>query len=243
MFVRMLNVHSGASIRRRDWLLMIMKNMSKDRVSKERGFTLIELVVVVAVMLVVAGLAVPNFMSAVHSAHLKGAVSDFSGLLQTERIRAVDDDLYYSAYVLAGNSELGFVDIYPQSTTGNSGNNGTKVDPQDPVIQINSEISQRPVGAAPNTAGLKALFLPANATVLLGDGSVAASAITFGPRGLPCSAPAGVCKSRLPGGDVAYWIFFQNNVSKNWGAVTVTPAGRIQRWIFTGGAAGTWVNY
>jgi prepilin-type N-terminal cleavage/methylation domain-containing protein len=235
VFVRMLNVHSGASIRRRDWLLMIMKNMSKDRVSKERGFTLIELVVVVAVMLVVAGMAVPNFMSAVHSAHLKGAVSDFAGLLQAERIRAVDDDLFYSAYVLAGNPEEGFVDI--------AGKGATTIDPKDPVIQVNSEISQQPVGAAPKTASLRALFLPANATVQLGDGSVANSAITFGSRGLPCSAPAGVCKTRLPGGDVAYWIFFQNNVTQNWGAVTVTPAGRIRRWIFTGGAAGNWVSY
>jgi prepilin-type N-terminal cleavage/methylation domain-containing protein len=222
---------------------MTMENKPKNRLSNERGFTLLELLVVVAVGLVVAGMAVPNFMSAVRSARLKGVVSDFSGLLQSARIKAVDDDRYYSVYVLGGAAPLGFVDIYPQQATGASGSGGTQTDPKDPMIQINAEVAQRPVGAAPQTANLKALFLPANATVVLGDGSVAASAITFGPRGLPCSASALTCKTHLPAGDIAYWIFFQDVTSTSWGAVTVTPAGRVQRWLFTGGAAGHWARY
>ena len=236
MLARILNRHSGAPIRGRDWYLMSMKNMTKNRLSKERGFTLIELVVVVAVSLVVAGMAIPNFISAVRSAHLKGAVSDFSGLLQAERIRAVDGDNFYSAYVLAGNPEQGFVDI--------AGKGATTIDPKDPVIQINNEVIQQPVGSAPQTASLKTLFLPANATVALYDGSVATNPITFGPRGLPCYVGGGqVCKTHVAAGDVSYWIFFQDVSSTNWGAVTVTPAGRVQRWIFTGGAAGTWARY
>jgi prepilin-type N-terminal cleavage/methylation domain-containing protein len=214
-----------------------MKKISKSRLSTERGFTLIELVVVIAVLLVVAGMGVPNFMNAMRAARLKGAVNDFAGLLQTERIRAVDGDNFYSAYVLGGNSEQAFVDI--------AGLGATTIDPtKDPLIQINSEIAQKPVGAAPNTASLQALFLPANATVALYDGSVAANPITFGPRGLPCYAGgAQVCKTRVAAGDVAYWTFFQDNISSSWGAVTVTPAGRVRRWLFTGGAAGTWSSY
>ena len=217
--------------------------MPKNRHSKERGFSLIELVVVVGVILVVAGMAVPNFMTAMRSAHLKGTVSDFAGLVQSARIKAVDDDRYYSVYVLGGASPEAFVDIYPQQANGASGSGGTTVDPKDPLIGINSEVVQKPVGAAPNTASLQALFLPANATVVLGDGSVTASAITFGPRGLPCSASALTCKTHLPAGDIAYWTFFQDTTSTNWGAVTVTPAGRIQRWLYSGGAAGTWTKY
>ena len=241
---------SGASFesvnpeqRSKDWSTTTMKNMPKHPLSKERGFTMIELVVVLAVSLIVAGMAIPNFMSALRLTRLKGAVSDFAGLLQSARIKAVNDDRYYSAYVLGGTSREAFVDIYPQQASGASGSGGTQPDPQDPVIGINSEVVQKPVGSAPNTASLKALFLPANATVVLGDGSVAASAITYGPRGLPCSASALTCKTHLPAGDIAYWIFFQDINSTNWGAVTVTPAGRIQRWLFSGGAAGTWAKY
>jgi prepilin-type N-terminal cleavage/methylation domain-containing protein len=223
--------------------MMTMKNMPKNRSSKERGFSLIEIVVVLAVMLVVAAIAVPNFQAAIRSAHLKGTVSDFSGLLQSARIRAVDDDRYYSVYVLGGASPEAFVDIYPQQASGVSGWGGGQTDPRDPLIGINPEVVQKASGAAPNTANLKAQFLPANATVVIGDGSVAASAITFGPRGLPCSATALTCKTHLPAGDVAYWIFFQDTSSQNWGAVTVTPAGRVQRWVFGGGAAGAWDRY
>jgi prepilin-type N-terminal cleavage/methylation domain-containing protein len=213
-----------------------MKNMPQNRLSKERGFTLIELVVVMAVILIVTGIAIPNFMSGVRSARLKGAVSDFAGLLQVERIQAVTDDNFYPAYILAGNPQQGFVDI--------AGKGATTLDPKDTVIQINSEVAQMPVGAAPSTASLQGLFLPANATVALYDGSVATNPITFGARGLPCYAGAGLaCKTRVPAGDVAYWIFFQDTLSQNWGAVTVTPAGRVQRWLFTGGATGTWAKY
>jgi prepilin-type N-terminal cleavage/methylation domain-containing protein len=217
--------------------------MHKNRFSKERGFTLLELVVVLAVSLVVGAMAIPNFVTAVRSAHLKGAVSDYAGVLQSARIKSVDDDRYYSVYVLGGASPVAFVDIYPQQATGASGSGGTQIDPKDPMVQISAEVAQRPVGAAPLTASLQALFLPANATVVLGDGSVATSAITFGPRGLPCSASALTCKTHLPAGDIAYWTFFQDTSSTNWGAVTVTPAGRVQRWLFTGGAAGTWISY
>jgi prepilin-type N-terminal cleavage/methylation domain-containing protein len=222
---------------------MTMKNMRENRHSKERGFTLIELVVVMGVILVVAGMAVPNFLNAMRSAHLKGTVSDFAGLVQSARLKAVDDDRYYSIYVLGGASPQAFVDIYPQQANGASGSNGTTIDPKDPLIGLSGEVVQKPKGAAPNTAGLQALFLPANATVVLGDGSTAASAITFGPRGLPCSASALTCKTHIPAGDIAYWTFFQDTVSTNWGAVTVTPAGRVQRWLFTGGATGTWAKY
>jgi prepilin-type N-terminal cleavage/methylation domain-containing protein len=220
-----------------------MTNIPKYRRSKERGFTLVEIVVALAVTLIVTAMAVPNFVSIIRSSRLKGAVSDYAGLLQSARIWAVDDDRYYSVYVLAGATPEAFVDIYPQQASGASGNGGTQTDPKDPLVGINAEVVQKPVGSAPNTANLQAQFLPANATVVLGDGSTAATTVTFGPRGLPCSASALTCKTRIAAGDIAYWTFFQDTVSQNWGAVTVTPAGRVQRWLFTGGATGTWAKY
>jgi len=216
------------------------KQSSKQR-SRIRGFSLIELVLAVAVIMILAAFAIPNFTSAMHTAHLKGVVSDYSGLLQNERIRAVGDDRYYSAYIIGNSPSEAFVDIYPQQTNGASGTGGTAVNPNDPLIPINNEIRQKAVGTAPNTSSLQLLLLPANSPVVPLDGSSTASPPTFGPRGLPCKPLSGVCDTL--GGPQAYWTFFQNTVTQQWGAVTITPAGRIQRWIYTGGPTGIWVSY
>jgi type II secretory pathway pseudopilin PulG len=209
------------------------------------GLTLLELVVAVAVILIIAGIAIPNFQTALHVSRLRGADSDFASVLQVGRMRAVDDDRYYSIYVLAANGntpQQGFVDIYPQNVNGASGSNGTTIDFRDPVVQINNEILLQPQNAAPSTAALRALILPPTSPVVVRDGSAAGSPMTFGPRGLPCSqtvAVGGTVCDTL-GGPTAYWVFFQNNISQSWGAVTVTPAGRIQRWLFSGAPANTW---
>ncbi len=208
------------------------------------GLTLLELLVALTVILIIASIAIPNLNTAMHSSRLKGAASDFASLVQVARIRAVDDDHYYSLYVLPANNnrtQQGFVDIYPQAATGASGSNGTTINQQDPIVQVSNEVTPQPQGAAPNTAALKALILPANSPVVPLDGNAAGTPITFGPRGLPCLPVGGVCDSL--GGPQAYWFFFQNAVSQNWAAVTVTPAGRIQRWLYSGGPAAVWVRY
>lgn len=218
-----------------------------------KGFSTLELVIVMFIILIISGIAIPQFMTMMHSARLKGAVSDAAGLLQVQRIRAVDDDRYYSTYLLAAagnNPQQLFVDIYPQNLNGTSGTGGTtytcNANGCDPVVMISGEVSQQPAGAAPNTANLLAQILPANSPVVPQDASLAATPATFGPRGLPCTpqAVAGgtVCDSL--GGPTAYWTFFQNNVTQNWGAVTISPAGRIRRWSYNSApAGGTWVTY
>jgi prepilin-type N-terminal cleavage/methylation domain-containing protein len=209
---------------------------------KMRGFSTVELMVALAILLIVAAIAIPNLTSSMRQAHLKGAISDYASLMQQERIRAVDDDRYYSMYVVTtGGAQEGFVDIYPQNVNGASGSGGTTIDPKDPAVQINPEISEQPVGAAPNTGALKALILPANSPLTPLDGSTSTSPVTFGPRGLPCKPVAGVCDTL--GGPQAYWTFFQSVVTQAWGAVTVTPSGRVQRWLYTGGTAGVWASY
>jgi prepilin-type N-terminal cleavage/methylation domain-containing protein len=222
--------------------MTIMGYRSKQRIrSAQRGFTIQEVVVVVAIALIIAGIGIPNFMNMAHAARLKGAATDFSGLLQTARMRAEMDDRYYSVYVLGGNPQQGYVDIYPQNANGTSGNGGTAYVATDPVIQISTEITPKAATSAPNTANLKSQLLPSGSPVVPQDGTSAGFPFTFSPRGLPCLAAGGVCDSL--GGPQARWTFFQNNVSLAWAAVTVTPAGRIQRWFYTGGATGTWNKF
>lgn len=222
------------------------------RSRRAKGFSLIELTVVVLVTLILSGLAVPAFLTMQHNYRLNGAVADFAGLVQIQRLRAVDDDRYYSSYVLntgGPSNRRAFVDVYPQNVNGSSGTGGTTFTCTatgcDPIISITEEVSQQPATGAPNTAALQALFLPANSPVIPKDAMTAGQPITFGPSGLPCTPVAvtggTVCDSL--GNQTAYWTFFQDSVTQNWGAITITPAGRIRRWIYSGGAAGTWRSY
>jgi type II secretory pathway pseudopilin PulG len=188
--------------------------MRSSRGGRQFGFSATELMIVILVALIMAAFAIANFLSAVHAARLRGAGADFAGLLQVARIRAVDDDRYYSVYLLPAsgvNPEEAFVDIYPQNANGASGTGGASWTTGDPLVPISPEISQRHAAAAPNTANLLQQLLPAGSPVTPLDGSIPGTPITFSPRGLPCTPKAvtggTVCDSL--GGPTAYWIFFK----------------------------------
>jgi prepilin-type N-terminal cleavage/methylation domain-containing protein len=191
---------------------------------RQAGFSLIELAITVVVILILAGIAVPPMFNYVHIARLRGAATDYASLLQTGRMRSVQDDRFYSTYLLTGSQVRGYVDLTSNGGTGAVGN--------DPLIAIHPEVAPTAVGAAPDTANLKGQFLPAGSTLVPKDGTTTGTPVIFGPRGLPCtsqSATGGsVCVSS--GGATAFWVFFNDTLSGAWEAVTVTPAGRIQRW-------------
>lgn len=173
-------------------------------------------------------------ISSMRMAHLRGAASDMTGLYEQARIYAIRDNNYYSTYILAasGNSpQLAYVDL-PKGSTAKNG--GTAAAAWDPVVTLTSEVVQQAVASAPNTANLKSQLLPSTTPVTPTDTKVTAA--TFGPRGLPCTPLAltggSVCDSS--GGPTAFWTFLKNTTSGNWQAVTITPAGRIGKWFYTG---------
>jgi prepilin-type N-terminal cleavage/methylation domain-containing protein len=208
------------------------------------GFSMVELAVVMLIILVLAAIAVPKVLTMIHTVKLRGVGSDFSGVVQAARLRAIQDDRFYSVYILNGTA---FADIYPQSNTGASGTAGASFTtcaaagfPCDPQAALSSEITPTAAASAPNTSNLSGQFLPSGSALTVHDGLTNTTPITFGPRGLPCTsqtvtvgASSGtVCDSS--GGATAYWVFFQDAISTNWEAVTVSPAGRIAKWYYNG---------
>jgi prepilin-type N-terminal cleavage/methylation domain-containing protein len=231
----------------------------RSRKKRASGFTLIELLVVIAIALVVAGMAIPYFINVIRDYRLRVAAINAMGMIQEARMRAVRDARFYSVYYIGANPVQYYVDVYPQNANGTSGNGGAALacdNPPpagtglcDPVMGFPGEIVPRPVGTAPMTGQLRNLFLPGSA-VNPYDGMNAQSPVSFSAEGVPC-LPAGaaagivggsICNSRSnwmnPGAPVAFWVFYQHNTKLTWQAVTVTPAGRIQRWVYsTGGWA------
>jgi len=173
---------------------------------------------------------------------IRGAETAYGGLLQMARTRAINDDRYYSVYtkLAVGNTpQMAYVDIYPQNVNGTSGNgpNGNYVSgpPADPMVTLSPEAVPQPAGAAPNTNNLYNSFC---STCNLNPAIILNTPPTWGPDGLPCAptiAAGGtgqVCNSA--GGAIAYVAFFQSASNNEWDAVTVSPAGRIKTWFYTG---------
>lgn len=200
------------------------QNQSSTRESSA-GFSLVELMIVVVIVLVIAGMAVPKFLTLIHNARLQGAASDFGGLLQKARIRAVQDDAYYATYFTSsGTIREAYVDTKKTGVLDAS---------VDPVISMSNEVTLVAASSAPNTSALQGLFLPTGSGLTVNDGASSNSPVTFNSRGLPCksiSVTGGTFCSSSSSYATAFWLFFQDNVTNTWEAVTVSPAGRIQKW-------------
>jgi prepilin-type N-terminal cleavage/methylation domain-containing protein len=214
---------------------------------RDHGFSLLELMIVLGIMMIVAGFAVPMGLTSMRTSRLREAESDYANLLQMTRSRAVTDDRYYSVYIQAAvgtGPQLAYADIYPQNANGTwgtglpPGGTYTAGPPGDPMVTLSTEATPQPQAAAPGTANLFATFCNSCALAIIKN-----TAPTWGPDGLPCkpAVSAGgtgiVCNSA--GGPVAYVAYFQSATTQEWDAVTITPAGRIKTWYYAP-ATGLW---
>ncbi len=222
-----------------------MKNSGNILKSSERGFSLLELMIVVAITFVLLVFGIPVALRSVRTGRLRGASSDYASMLQAARTRAVQDDRFYSVYVqpvAAPNPQLAYVDIYPQAVNGTSGHGAPPTGhydsgpPSDPSAALSGDAVPQPAAAAPSTANLYAQFCASCTPPMINN-----TAPTFGPEGLPClpvvsvGGTGTVCNSAT--GPTAFVTFLQSSITGEWTAVTVTPAGRIKTWYYD---SGTW---
>src|SRR5438270_1013559 len=235
---------------------MKLRAKSINRLTGQLGLSLVGLVVVLAIILVVSAVAVPNIVSAMRGVRLRGTASDYAGMLQQARMRAVQDNRIYS--VRFGNDgavPVAYADIYPQLQNGTSGQGNYSPGnpfPRDPEIITGTGINVQPMAAAPSVlcpgaTCLQNQVVPIGSGVALSDASLANTPATFSARGLPCTpAPVGAipptsCPTNPPAAYAAFFLSLPNPAAvPQWVATTVTPAGRVQTWIYDG--AGNWVR-
>jgi len=200
------------------------------RTHSNAGFSLLEMAIVVALVMIVGVISLVLAKNVVRSVHLHQTASNYSNLLQQARVRAVRDDNYYSVKTVAasgGRPAYAFIDIN-QSGTFASG---------DPIFYFNADVKPVTNTSGLNVTNLRSQYLPAGYNATINPST--AEGPTFGPRGLPCS-PSSLTGGTCPflATPIAYEIFMKNTSSLNYEAVTVTPAGRIHLW--SHGSSGTW---
>jgi prepilin-type N-terminal cleavage/methylation domain-containing protein len=207
----------------------------RQRVSQQ-GFSLVELMLVTVIISVMVASSVPQVLEMVHVHKLNNATRQFSGLLHNARQSSVRDSNAYSVYFVASEP----------ITEAFVGVKGSMLDyVQDPLTAWSAEVAPKPAAAAPATSDLETTaFLRGSGSsgsdLTVFDGYVTSGkGITFSAMGSPCVpatvSGARVCNTSTYSTNVAYWIFFQNSYTGSWQSVTVTPAGKIQRWTYHNG--------
>ncbi|MBZ5615344.1 MAG: prepilin-type N-terminal cleavage/methylation domain-containing protein [Acidobacteriia bacterium] len=197
---------------------------------RQRGFTLLELCVVLAILMIVASLIFMNAVTAVRNIRLTQSATSYANLLQQARVRAVQDDTYYIIRTNTGiTPPEAFVDV---AQTGIY----SPAAPLDPMMVFLQDVDPMPFGDGPGLSDLESKFLPAAGVATV---DTTAPGPAFGPRGLPCkpTAPSGgTCPylDSTTGTPTSYITFLKNAQSEKWEAVTVTPAGRIGVWSYDG---------
>lgn len=205
-----------------------IQKFNTDRAKRE-GFSLVELVVVVAIILIVAAMAVPAALKTLYAYQLDSSGRMFAAKLQDARMAAVKYNQPYYVSFTAGKPP-NFISAAPASRAFNQstdpyGETSGSVTIQNPGTIDISQLTTYFGGTAPLT----------NPT------SGGANPVGFNARGLPCISNGGgnlfLCTplSSTPNSGFAW---FMQDSAGIWEAVTVTSTGRIRSWRQT--SAGVW---
>ena len=191
-----------------------------------QGFSLVELMIVVAVIMILAAISVPRLMVTVSDISLRYSAGDLSGLLQSARIQAVRKNTFYSVVpgTLPSGTAAYFLDLKKT---------GTYVDGEpDLPFKASITVHMGPGSGAPNeTAFLAGLSFIVDAT---------GAPPSFNARGLPCIATPTSCPMVSGQGFVAFISKAAVMGNVPWAAVVINPSGHIQLW--TANTGGTWVQ-
>jgi len=205
--------------------------MAKSRTSfaLQSGFTLTEMIVVVAIILAVAGMAIPNLTRAIDASRIKGSAQALAAAYQDARIRATQNDTSYQVLI----SPPG---ISPAQICIDLNRDGT-CSAGDPVTTFPGQVRVSNLGV-PVPLGPAQLNYQ---TIDTEHSSAQGNGLTWNAVGLPCQqSSAATC---IAIGWVQYLQFFRGNGDVMYAAVTVSPTGRVKTWTFipSGNGNGTWL--
>ena len=201
---------------------------------RNRGFTLIETVLVVAIALIITAIAVPAIRRTVSIYRLDASSHALASMLQEARMSAVKTNQpYYAEYGVVGTAGVApnMAIALPASRvnipfvpplTG-----GQYTPSTDPAIATSGNVNVSAAGAAvPGHGQLDNSMGVAAAAVQAGG------AIGFNARGMPC-VPNNASQWLCNGAATGFIWFMQDAMTGGWAAVTVSPAGRIKSWRLT----------
>lgn len=189
-----------------------------------RGFSVVELLIVVVIISVVTALLLPILNNAVANIRLRSAAGELSGLMQETRILAAKKNTVYDIkFATVGGAQVAYVDT----------NLNGAYDAGEPVAMFNGAIT--PATAPPSGSGGQP-----TAYVLSGDSSTGTpfdnrNTIAFSPRGLPCNYDASTSPATCATPAASYFVFYlKGSNAAAWAGVVVTKGGRTEVVVWNG---------
>lgn len=213
---------------------------------KRRGFSITELLIVMAVLLVLAAITAPHMNRMIQAFKTRSSAASVSGLLSRARMRAVKDNKFYSVIVGVplGNSSL-------QQACADLNYSGA-CDVGEPMVQFASGVKVNTAGG-PSTALITCGSLgfspcPSGYSGMNFKPEPAGILPSFTARGLPCVNdppstqpvwPGMRCsttdQTQSPPQAVGFVYVLRNgDLGNSYAAVSITPAGRITAWMYRG---------
>ncbi|HWR13241.1 MAG TPA: prepilin-type N-terminal cleavage/methylation domain-containing protein [Terriglobales bacterium] len=205
--------------------------MARRSGGRERGVSLIELMIVVAVTLVVAAMAFPSLINATYNMRLRSSAYELSGMAQATRMQAIRANKPYS---LCYGTVDGATMAWASETCG------TRPAANEQTVQLGSNVSVvTTTGGTPTGVGAATLgFMPPPA-----GSTLATTNPMFSPRGLPCyrSSVTALCNTILSTGlgdpAVKYLLYVTDRRpigANGWAAIGISPAGKVQVYVYGG---------
>lgn len=219
----------------------MMRIAGKNR-SRASGFSMVELLIVIVIILVITAIAVPNLTQAIQVFRLRGSVSSLAGLLQEARINAVKQNMISKTmFGSVSGASVAFVDLNFDDKAGSYPCFSDKAkNCTEPLVPMASGVTNE-FGKVPTELD--------SATYLgytdKGSSSTAPFLVGFNQRGLPCtpnpttgrptSCDLGTLSVKNSSSN-GFIYYFTNSTTfgPKWAALTITPAGRVRVWTLAG---------
>ena len=197
------------------------------RGASQRGFSLLELIVVVSILMILGAIAVPNLMSTITNMRLRSATSSLSGLVQETRMQAIKHNTPMMVrFVVIQSGPYAYIqNASGTAVTYSTANVNPLTGPIYGVVQLGAPVVRvdTPTGGNPSPLTVTQLgYTPLDLTN-------AANLPSFNARGVPCKYSSGSCANN---GFVYYFTDARNGAA--WTALSISPQGRLQRWFWYG---------
>lgn len=201
----------------------------------EEGFSLTELVVVLAIMLVVSGLSFPSISRTIDEARLNSAAEKLASFYAQGRIRATQDNNYY---------------ILPLFSTVNQPSNicldldGDGIcSATEPQAQLSAAVSLNNRGVPVEMDAARfgfGTFTKSETSAGYSTQGVLEPGLAWNSVGLPCQRASSTSPCSGPVAWVQYLQLRRSTGDILYAAVTVNSSGSVRIWHYRGGGGRNW---